>query len=372
MMNDYTSLSNRAGYIEDDHEEALKLTPEQMKEFGIKMGKAGPGILKVLLNLTGEVAINADRMAHVIPRVSGVIRTVKKNLGDDVEEREVMAVLDSRELADAKSEFLAARERLTLAEATYKREKQLWDKKITSGEAYLGAKQALAEANIAIRSAEQKLHALGLTDEEVKGLPEESDERITRYEIRAPFKGTVIEKHITLGEALKDDADAFLVADLSTVWIDLSIYQKDLALVRKGQIVTIACGIAGLDAKGEISYVRPVVGEKTRTALARVIIDNSDGDWKPGLFVTACVTLGQIPANVVIPCTALQTMDGKQIVFIRDEDGFEPREIKVGRATETLVEVLSGLSPGEEYVTVGGFLIKSELQKGSFGDGHNH
>ena len=112
--------------------------------------------------------------------------------------------------------------------------------------------------------------------------------------------------------------------------------------------------------------------KKTRTALARVIIDNPYGRWKPGLFVTACVIIGQIPVTVAIPRTALQTMEEKQVVFILDEDGLEPREIKIGRTTETHVEVVSGLSHGEEYVTKGGFVIKSEMQKGSFGDGHNH
>ena len=378
-------LANPANQHESDvhdHEEenvghagdskALRLTPEQMNEFGIEVGPAGPGTLQIQLNLTGEVVLNADRLAHVVPRVSGVVRSVTKSLGDHVHTGEVMAVLDSRELADAKSEYLGAGERVTLAKATFKREEILWEKKITSGEAYLAAKQALAEAKIASRSAEQKLHALGLSEKEIEALPKESDENFTRFEVRAPFDGTVIEKHIAIGEALKDDADAFLVADLGSVWVNLSVYQKDLAVVRKGQSATIVCDPAGEKASGEISYVRPVVGEDTRTALARIVLENKDGRWKPGLFITACVSIEEIPVPIAVPKTALQMMEGKPVVFVQDEDGFEPREVKLGRSTVTLMEIVSGLKAGDTIVTKGGFVIKSELQKSSFGDGHNH
>jgi len=198
-------------------EKIVTLTEDQMKKFGVEVGTAGPGKLQVHVTLPGEVAVNADRMAHIVPRVPGVVREVQKNLGDKVKKGEVMAVLESRELADAKASFLAARERVGMAETNFNREEQLWQKKISAEQEYLQTKQALSEAQIELRSAEQKLHALGFPEPYLKELPQHPELNFTRYEIISPFDATVIEKHITLGEVLKDDTEAFMIADLSDV-----------------------------------------------------------------------------------------------------------------------------------------------------------
>ncbi len=189
----------------DEHSEkkVIRLNDAEMKEFGIEVGTAGPGKLRIHVSLLGEVAVNADRLAHIVPRIPGVAREVRKSLGDRVHAGEIMAMLESRELADAKSAFLAARERIELVQANFLREEDLWKKKISSEREYLEAKQALAEARIELRSAEQKLHALGFSHEYLVQLPNHPNTAFTRYEIVAPFDGTVIEKHITLGEALQ-------------------------------------------------------------------------------------------------------------------------------------------------------------------------
>jgi cobalt-zinc-cadmium efflux system membrane fusion protein len=183
----------------DEHGEkgVVLLSDAELKEFGIEVGTAGPGNLKVQVSLPGEVVANADRLAHIVPRVSGVVREVRKNLGDRVRKGEVMAVLESRDLADAKAAFLNATEKLELARTNFAREEDLWKKRISPEQDYLQARQALAEARIELRSAEQKLHALGFSDEYLAQLPSQPDMSYTRYEIVAPFEGTVIEKHIS-------------------------------------------------------------------------------------------------------------------------------------------------------------------------------
>jgi cobalt-zinc-cadmium efflux system membrane fusion protein len=357
----------------DEHEERMVVLSEaEMKEFGVEIGSAEPGMLKVHVGLPGEVVSNPDRLAHLAPRVSGIVREVRKNLGDQVRTGEVMAVLESRELADVKSGYLAAKERLALAQANFRREEDLWKQKVSAEQEYLEAKQTLAEARIELNSAEQKLHALGFSEAYLTDLPSHPDVSYTRYRIVAPFEGTVIAKHITLGEKLENDAEAFVIADLSSVWVNLSVYQKDLPFVSVGQPVTISPKEGSLETSGTISYMSPLIDEKTRTAAARVVLANPDGHWRPGLFVSGRVTVDAVEVPILAPQSALQQVDGSTCIFAETEEGFEPKPVKTGRANNTHIEILSGLEPGKRYVTSGAFTLKSELGKEAFGDGDDH
>lgn len=365
---DRNDSAQRAGHDEHGEAQVVRLTEAQRQEFGISVGTAGPGMLRLHLALPGQVALNADRRAHIVPRISGVVRQVHKNLGDAVRAGEVMAVVESRELADVKSTYLTAKERLTLAETTFQREEDLWKKKIAAEQDYLEARKALAEARIELRAAEQKLFALGYSKTDLSQLPTQADTTFTRYAITAPFDGTVIEKHITLGEVLKDDTTAYVIADLSSVWVNLSVYPKDLPFVRRGQPVTIAAGHDIPDSHGQISYVGPLIGE-TRTALARMVIPNPEGRWRPGLFVTGEVLVESIDVPLLIPKTALQTIEERPTVFVETAEGFQPQPLTLGRSNDTQVEVTAGLAPGQRYVTSGAFTLKAQLSRGAFG-GH--
>jgi membrane fusion protein, heavy metal efflux system len=357
---------------EHDEEQVVRLSEAERHEFGIEVRTAGPGKLQMHVSLPGEVVLNADRRAHVVPRVPGIVRQVHKKLGDQVRAGEAMAVLESRDLADLQSAYLTATEKITLAEATFRREADLWQKKITSEQEYLEAKQALMEARIERRTAEQKLHAVGFSDKYIAQLPNRPETTLTQYALTAPFDGTVIEKHITLGDVLKDDSEAYVVADLRSVWVDLRVYQKDLPLVRPGQPVVIVAGQGIPETQGTISYVGPLVGEQTRTALARVVLPNPSGHWRPGLFVTGNVVVQDIDVPVVIPKTALQTLEERPTVFVETAEGFIPQPVTLGRSNDTVVELTAGLTPGQRYVTSGAFTLKAQLSKGAFGDGHGH
>jgi cobalt-zinc-cadmium efflux system membrane fusion protein len=357
---------------EHESEKIIKISKKEMREFGVEVMAAGPVKIRTHINLPGQVALNADRLAHVVPRVSGIVRQVGKVLGDHVRKGEVMAILESRELADAKAEFLAARERISLARANFMREERLWKEKISSEQEFLQAKQAFAETRINLRSAEQKLHALGFPEASVKELIKQPDASFTRYEIESPFDGVVIEKHIVLGEVLKDDARAYVVADMNSVWVDISVYQKDLPFIREGLPVVISAGQGMPDATGTINYMGPLVGQKTRTALARVVLPNPTGQWRPGLFVTAKIAVDTVEVPVGVPKEALQKMEGKPHLFVEKEDGFVPEPVTLGRSNGRYVEITSGLLPGRRYVSKGAFTLKAQLSRESFGDGHGH
>lgn len=353
-------------------EEVVRLSDSELREFGIRLQTAQGGALNQYIELPAEIALNSDRIAHVVPRVAGIAREVRATVGDLVELGQLLAVLESRELADAKASYLAAIEREKLAQANFKREQRLWEKKVTSEQEYLDARQALAEARIAKNSTVQQLHALGFTEDALKKLPEHPDATYTRFEIRAPLAGTIIEKHITLGENVGAEADIFTIADLSTVWVNMNIYQKDLVSISKGQTVGIEIGHGIPSVEGKIAWVGPQVDEGTRTAKARIELPNPDGSLRPGLFVTAKVAVGTSSAGLVVPKSALQTFEGKTVIFVRTDEGFEPKPVDLGRQNETMVEILSGLVSGQTYATDGSFTLKAQLSKGAFGDGHNH
>lgn len=377
-----TAPASEDGHAEDTHEEEsgqahegeelVRFAANELEEFGVELATARAGTLSVQLTLPGEVKVNQDRFAHIVPRIPGVVHTANKSAGDVVREGEVLAVLDSRELADVKSEYLANVERLSLAEAAFSREERLFEQKISSEQEFLEARQAQAEAQIALRSARQKLLALGFSGEYIISLPSQEEHALVHYEVTAPIAGTVIEKHISQGEALSADAEAFAIADLRTVWVDLSVFQKDLDLIFEGQMVDIITTGGQLRTQGVIKYVRPIVGEETRTAMARIVLDNTNGRWKPGLFVSGTVAIGAASVPLLVPKTALINMGDAQVVFVQEPDGFEARRVTTGRENNTHIEITSGLEAGEQYVASGGFALKAELEKDELGEGHAH
>lgn len=301
-----------------------------------------------------------------------MVRRVLVSLGDKARKGQLLAVLESRELADSKATFLAAAERGILAEATYQREERLWNEKVSSEQDYLDAKKGRAEARIELRAAEQKLHALGVPQSELDDLADQHDMTFTEYKLTAPFDGTVIDRHITIGETVPAGSSVLTVADLGTVWINLSVYQKDIGSVRAGQTVRVVTP-HGDEVELSIDFVQPLVGEETRTALARIIASNEDETWHPGCFVTARVSTSLVGVRVVAPVSAVIRMeDGDDVVFVETEDGFEMRLVEIGRRSREQVEVISGLKAGERFVADGGFSLKAELGKEAFGDDDGH
>jgi cobalt-zinc-cadmium efflux system membrane fusion protein len=272
------------GSHEDEHEEGhIRLTTAQQAASGIELGTAGPRTLALVQELPGEVVVNADRLAHIVPRFPGIAREVRTQLGDHVKAGEVLAII-------------------------------------------------------------------------------ESNESLSPYEVKSLIAGTVIEKHITLGEFVRDDSDIYMIADLSTVWVNVTVYARDLSRIRRGQRVAIRG--AGNETAGEISYVGPVIGEATRTAVARVVLSNSRGLWRPGLFVTAAVEVEQVAVPVAVPDDAIQTLKGKTVVFVaEDAESFAPRSVELGRTGEEWIEIVSGLAAGERCVVKQSFILKSEHGK---------
>jgi cobalt-zinc-cadmium efflux system membrane fusion protein len=279
-------------YERSQRGEIVPLSPSEVEEFGITVVTAGPGKIESSISVPAEIRANADRLAHIVPRYAGIVTAVKANIGDRVEEGQVLARV-------------------------------------------------------------------------------EGDESLAPFDVVTLISGTVIAKHITLGEAVGRGNPAFEIADLSSVWVDITVYQRDLERVRVDQKVELYVGHE-LFATGTLSYVTPVVDESTRTATARAVLPNRDGRWLPGMFATAKIITSEETVPVAIDRAALHTFEDYPVVFVQTSEGFVPRRVTTGRMDAGGVEILEGLSAGERYVESGGFTIKAELGKKSFGASHAH
>lgn len=352
----------KAAPAEHEEENKIALTAAQIKTAGISLQVADAAHIKTALVLPGEIQFNEDRTAHVVPRLGGVVQSVPANLGQQVKKGQVLAVIASTGLSEQRSELFAAQKRLTLAKLTFEREKKLWQEKISAEQDYLQAQQVLHETEIAVQNARQKLSALG-ADAGAAGA-------FNRYEIRAPFDGIVVEKHISLGEAVKEDANIFTLSDLTTVWADIAVPAKDLNAVRVGEKVTVKASAFDSSATGTVAYVGSLLGVQTRTANARVTLPNPQGTWRPGLFVNVEIVSNEVQVPVAVALDAIQTINDKPVIFVKVADGFIAQEVTTGRSDGKHIEIVKGLKAGSEYAASGSFVIKSELGKASAEHAH--
>lgn len=191
----------------------------------------------------------------------------------------------------------------------------------------------------------------------------ESNESLRTYDVTAAVAGTVIAKDATTGEFVKDDMTLFTIADLSTVWVDLSVFRQDFKLLKAGEPVTLHVGDDTDPIQAKIDYISPFGSEGTQTMLARCIVPNKSGDLRPGLFVTAEVATGEVEAPVAVKIGAIQTLHEKTVVFVEDGEAFEAREVELGARDNEHVEIVSGLLPGDRYVAVNSFILKAEIGK---------
>lgn len=341
-------------------EARVEMTDAQLKQSGVEVLTAGPAKIKRNLQLIGEIKFNEDKLIHLVPRLAGVVASVSANAGDRVRKGQVLATISSQVLADQRTELLAARKRLVLARITYEREKKLWEEKISAEQDYLQARGAMHEAEIAVQGAQQKLASLG----------GEGGGDLTRYKLRSPIDGVVVEKHLSLGEAVRDDATVFVVADLATVWAEMTVYAKDLDTVKIGQSAVVRAASLNVSGSGTVSYVGALVGEQSRTALARIMLPNPKGEWRPGLPINIELTSDEVEVPVAVSMEALQTLNAWDVVFGRYGEFLEARPVEQGRSDGKLVEIVKGLNAGEAYAAKNSYLIKAELGKSAASHDH--
>lgn len=346
----------------ESEEGKIEISDAQLKTAGVQILTAGPASISSAFQLPGEIRFNEDRTAHVVPRMAGVVERVAANIGQVVKKGEVLAVIASPEVSELRSQLLSAQRLQELAQVTYAREKKLWEEKISAQQDFLQAQQALREAEIGTRNARQKLLAIG-ADASGGG-------NLNRFELRAPFNGAIVEKHIALGESVKDDTSVFKISDLSSVWADINVPAKDLSIVRVGEKALVKATSLEQSATGKVTYVGTLLGEQTRTAKATVTLDNPRNAWRPGLFVNVEMTADKRDVAVSVLSEAIQTTEEKPTVFAKIAGGFIAVPVTLGRSDGKYTEVVSGLSAGAQYAAQGSFVLKAEQGKGSAEHAH--
>ncbi len=277
----------------EGHSEAINISDEVMKEFGIEVKIASKGKIAVHKDLTGEIVLNPDNIAHIVPRFGGIVKSVYKKIGDSIKKGEKIATI-------------------------------------------------------------------------------ESNESLVSYDVTSSIDGTILELHMTPGELIGDAQHIVLVANLTNVWAELNIYQQDLGKVKIGQNVEITSPHSKTVFKGKLFYISPVVDEATRTAIARVKLNNTRGTWKPGMFISGSVLTNYKTVNIAVPVNAIQILNSQKVVFVSGAEGFQPQIVTLGMENNKLIEVIDGLHAGDKYVAKGAYTFKSEILKESFGGDHGH
>ena len=359
--------------------ESVNLSPAAISEAGITTWRVQPVDLEHMVLLTGSVDYDENRLLHIAANVRGRAAAIRVDLGARVRKGDPILEVESVELGRAREELLRALVGLRVSARAYERAKTLVEAKaISTGEFQAREGDYLAK-KAAAQAAERALVLLGVGDEEIAALrasvesngTPSSERDAPRLVLRAPFDGRVIDRKVTPGSLFEALAPLVTVADLSSVWVFLQVYEKDLALLHEGVSVTIRTEAYPQETfEGRIDFLGSVVDKTTRTARVRATVGNRAEKLRPGMFVKAQVHVpkpeAEAKATVAVPQAALQTLEGRTTVFVQTEPGVFVRHfVETGHTFEGFTEILSGVKPGDLIVTEGSFVLKSEFAKAS-------
>jgi cobalt-zinc-cadmium efflux system membrane fusion protein len=309
---------------------------------------------------TARIAYDGTKVAEVNARSPGVLRALKVDVGAKVKKGAALAVIDSPGVGAERARLAAAGSRVKTAEEHLKREKQLQEEGINARKDVLSAQQELDAARAEYGALSASLSVVGGG----AGSP-------GSYTLTAPLEGVITQRKATVGKLVGLEEMLFEIVDTSAMWADLDVPEADLAVVAVGQPVTVTIDVLGArELKGAISYIAPAIDAHTRTATARVPIENTDGALRAGMFGQARIRTGGDRVSVMVPRAAVQRAKTVQLVFVRlAEDQYEARRVLTGVSEGDLVEVTKGVRPGEDVATQGSFLLKTETLKESIGAG---
>lgn len=268
----------------DNFEGRITLPAETIKSSGIKTQVAGAGKIEKKMSVIGKIVPNRDEMTFIYPRFGGIVKEMKKNLGETVRKGEEIALI-------------------------------------------------------------------------------ESNESLKNYPLVSPIDGTIVQKNAIMGDMIKEDKAIYQIANLSTVWADLTLYRNEASLIKVGMPVTVVGSNGAPIQSGQINYISPLGIEDSQTILARVVLPNEKQEWVPGMFVDAAITYVQKDVPVSVLLSAIQRIGDEDVIFVQKENTFEATPIELGTKNGDKVEIISGIKPGQSYVSENSFLLKAEMGK---------
>lgn len=349
--------------LQEPHdEEELFLSMEQIGTAELHLQEPHAQEFRKKLSFPATLVLNEQEQAHIVLESNAIAREVYKNLGDPVFKGELLAVLESREIAEAKANYLASLRRHFLAKQTADRETELHAHNLTATADYLEAAHQLGQTVIERDLAKQQLQALGVSSQKILELERSPPLDLRLHELYAPLDGLIISRDIAQGELMAAGSTPYTVANLSTVWVKLAVPSQDVAALALGQ--TLAIHADDQEGESRLIYISPMIDPQTQTVTVIAALDNPQGLWRPGGFVKADVFTTHVQTETAVPKTAIQRIDGKPVLFVASEQGLEPRVVETGLCDEENIEILSGIQPGERCATRNTFVLKSELLKG--------
>lgn len=341
----------------------VKLTDAEVREAGVGAEELKAQSLPSQVVLNAVISANLDRLAHVAPRVPARINAVNVNAGDRVKTGQVLALLDSLELGEAQATWHQAQSGESLSRTDFERAQALYKDEVIAEKDYLRARSEYEKAKAQTRAAVERLQMLGVT-------PSNGGSKGgSTFPLTAPFSGVVVEKKAVLGEMAQPDKSVFAIADLSTVWVEASLFEKDLTRVREGATATVTVpAYPGVEFKGKVTNIASMLDKDTRTIPVRITVPNSDGRLKPEMFGIAIIEGTAASDVLVLPEAAVILLNGETTVFIDQDGDYEARHVLVGNRLGGNVVIASGVKAGDWVVRKGAFAIKAKLLKSQIGD----
>ena len=339
---------------------------------GIEVQSVARGDIAPFVIANGEVGYDETHLARVRPRVAGIIREVRAKPGDHAEQGQLLAVIDSAELGQAKADYLAAMPLVELWTETLARQRGLSEKGLVAEKLILESETELRRAKAETIKAGQRLRNLGLTRDQMATLADEPEDDRNLLKIIAPLDGTVISRNAVVGEAIEATTELFSVADLAHVWVHLDVYEKDLRRICVGQPVTFRVpGLAPEEFTGKVGWIDSEVNDRTRTIHVRAEVENHDGLLRAHMFGRGEIQVGEPHESLIVPRDAVQWDGTSFVVFVQKKPAeYAPHRVLLGQNGGAQVELAwADLQPDDLVVTTGSFLLKSEVLKGTINAG---
>ncbi|WP_158583419.1 efflux RND transporter periplasmic adaptor subunit [Salinisphaera sp. Q1T1-3] len=363
----------------DAHEASsrrLTLTSAQRERLPIETGPAEAGTAEATLSAPAEVRFDADRVAHIGPRVEAKVVSVTADLGDTVAPGDTLAVLDSVALGRAKAAWLRSNAETRNARAVYRRKQQLAEDRIVSATDVDAAQVAYVSARAERRAARAELVLHGLTDTDIAAIDAGDDSRLSRFSLISPIAGTVQRRDLVAGQTVSSDATPVHVVDADTLWVMMQISADQAPRVRPGQAMSFTVrALPNRQFDGRIDWVSQALDNESRTLAARAVVNNQQGRLAAGMFGQARIQAAGGSPRALVPVDAVQVLDDdRPVVFVPGDAPGHFRAVAVATGAETagLVEIVRGISPGETVVRRGAFDLKSILTSGTRSAAHSH
>jgi membrane fusion protein, heavy metal efflux system len=361
-------------------------TPAPAQNSAIVTEIVAPQTIAGVIPATGKILVPENGVAVIGPVNAGRIVRLYAGQGTRVKKGQKLAELESADIDQAEADYLKAladyqnalrssAAEIKLAQESYDRNKQLYEQKITAGKNLQSAEHDLEVAKAAgensvngtkaaLVAARRKLLLLGLNDATIDALAKKTDLAAT-FSLNAPIDGIVVERNATVGASVGTDANLFKIIDLSRVWIDADVFEKDLPRVRPGQEVKLTVtAFPQSTFTGKVILINSVVDPETRTVKVRTEVANPDGRLKPDMFANVQIVTDVNRAAISIPQSAVLNDEGKSIVFVADSNGYEKRQVQPGIQNNDRVEIVDGLSAGDKVVVKGNYLLLEQSKPG--------